>query len=160
MFTGIKKTYGFISSRTVSGGACIRLHRAVQSVLICLGGGRPASQQLFGSHRSSSCRSGWIRSSALADWSHTRVTVVRLYHVFILSFYGQVISFVYLILLWLGQIISLSYPPVLRLDHQLMVSSCGQVRSLVYLILLQLGQIRSLFILTSRVGWIDFKTRT
>ena len=97
MFTGInrriyvyrsKKTDGFISSRTVSGGACIRLHRAVQSVLICLGGGRPASQQLFGSHRSSSCRSGWIRSSALADWSHTRVTVVRLYHVFILSFYG------------------------------------------------------------------------
>ena len=97
MFTGInrriyvyrsKKTDGFISSRTVSGGACIRLHRAVQSVLICLGGGHPASQQLFGSHRSSSCRSGWIRSSALADWSHTRVTVVRLYHVFILSFYG------------------------------------------------------------------------
>ena len=97
MFTGInrriyvyrsKKTDGFISSRTVSGGACIRLHCAVQSALICLGGGRPASQQLFGSHRSSSCRSGWIRSSALADWSHTRVTVVRLYHVFILSFYG------------------------------------------------------------------------
>ena len=78
MFTGInrriyvyrsKKTDGFISSRTVSGGACIRLHRAVQSALICLGGGRPASQQLFGSHRSSSRGSGWIRSSALADWS-------------------------------------------------------------------------------------------
>ena len=64
-----KKTDGFISSRTVSGGACIRLHCAVQSALICLGGGRPASQQLFGSHRSSSRGSGWIRSSALADWS-------------------------------------------------------------------------------------------
>ena len=96
MFTGInrriyvyrsKKTDGFISSRTVSGGACIRLHRAVQSVLICLGWCRPASQQLLGSHRSSSRGSGWIWSSALADWSRNRVTVVRLYHVFILSFY-------------------------------------------------------------------------
>ena len=32
-----------ISFRTVSGGACIRLHRGVQSALIYRGGGHPAS---------------------------------------------------------------------------------------------------------------------
>ena len=71
MTAGVAWAYGFISSRTVSGGACIRLHRGVQSALTYRGGGHPVSQQMFGSHRSSSRGSGWIRSSALAVWSRT-----------------------------------------------------------------------------------------
>ena len=54
---------------------------------------------------------------------------------------GQIICLLYIILLWLGQIILLSYPPVVRLNHQFILSSCGQVRSLFYLILLWLDQI-------------------
>ena len=71
MTAGVAWAYGFISSRKVSGGACIRLHRGVQSALTYRGGGHPVSQQMFGSQRSSSRGSGWIRSSALAVWSRT-----------------------------------------------------------------------------------------